>query len=147
MKSKLIAAVAVVALGASLAVAGANEGGGFGHHRHGKHGEFGEKLAAKLNLSDAQKQQIKDIKKASHEQNAAFFQSAHQSREAFHAAKEANDTAKMDALKATMESQRAQFKQIRDAEKQKIAALLTAEQNAQWQKLQAERGEHKHDKD
>jgi protein CpxP len=138
MKKTLIAAaVTVLTLGAGLAVAGTTEGG-HGHH-HGHHGVFSKKLASKLNLTDAQKAQVKDIKKSSHEQNAAFFQSARQTFKAFHAAKEANDTAKMDALKATMESNRAQMKQIREAEKAKIASVLTAEQNAQWQKLQAER--------
>jgi periplasmic protein CpxP/Spy len=137
MKKILIAAVTVLTLGAGLAVAGTE--GGFGYHHHGRHGVFGEKLAAKLNLTDAQKAQVKDIKKSSHEQNAAFFKSAHQTFKEFKAAKKANDTAKMDALKATMESNRAQMKQIREAEKAKIASVLTPEQNAQWQKLQAER--------
>jgi len=138
MRKTLIAAVTVLTLGAGLAVAGTGEGG-YGHHHHGRHGVFSEKLAAKLNLTDAQKAQVKDIKKSSHEQNAAFFQSARQTFKDFKAAKEANDTAKMDALKATMESNRAQMKQIREAEKAKIASVLTTDQNAQWQKLQAER--------
>ena len=136
MKKTLIAAVTVLTLGAGIAVAGIE--GGLGHH-HGRHGVFSEKLAAKLNLTDAQKAQVKDIKKSTHQQNAAFFQSARQTFKEFKAAKEANDTAKMDALKATMESNRAQMKEIREAEKAKIASVLTPDQNAQWQKLQAER--------
>ena len=139
MKKKLITAVAILTLGAALAVASPHEGGG----RHGHRGRagFSQKLAEKLNLTDAQKQQVQDIKKSTHEQNAAFFQSARQTRKDFRAAKEANDTAKVDSLKTAMESQRAQFKQIREAEMQKIASVLTAEQNAQWQQLKAERAQ------
>jgi protein CpxP len=137
-KKKMMTAVAVLTLGASLAFAAPHEGGE-GRHGHGMHhGVFGKKMAEKLNLSDAQKQQIKDIKKSTHAQNAAFFQSARQTRKDFHAAKKANDTAKLDALKPVMESQKAQFKQIRDAEMQKVASVLTPAQNAQWQQLKAQ---------
>jgi Spy/CpxP family protein refolding chaperone len=41
-----------------------------------------------------------------------------------------------------MESQRAQMKQIRAAEDAQIAKVLTAEQNAKWQELKAQRPEH-----
>ena len=72
---KLTIAVAVTLLGAALAFAAPHEGGkGFGH---GRHGMFGEKLAQELGLSDAQKAQIKDIHKASREENKAFFEQAH----------------------------------------------------------------------
>ena len=51
----------------------------------------------------------------------------------------AGDTAKADSLKATLESQRAQMKQLRDAQDVKISSILTPEQRAQWQQLKAER--------
>jgi len=138
MKKTLIA-VAALTLGATLAFAGPGEGHRGGHGRH--HG-FAGKLAEKLNLTDAQKQQIKDIRKASFEQNKAFFETARQTRQDLRAAREANDTARLETLKANMKSQREQMKQIRDAEKQQILSILTAEQRAQFEAMKAEHKGH-----
>ena len=132
---KTIAAVAVFALGASLAIAGENWNGG---HR-GEAGMSG-KMAAKLNLSDAQKAQMQDLRKSFHEQNKAFFESAKATRQQFRAAKDANDTAKLEALRPTMEAQRAQMKQLRDAQRENFRTILTAEQRAQ---LDAWKAQHK----
>ena len=135
---KFATAVAVTLMGATLALATPHDGGkGFGGHE--------QKFAQELNLTDAQKAQIESIRKATREENKAFFEQSRNTMKEFFAAKQANDTAKMDALKPAVQAQRAQMKQIRDAENAKIAAVLTAEQNAKWQQLQAqrpERGEH-----
>jgi protein CpxP len=139
---KFASAVAVTLLGASLAFAAAGEGheGGNGWGRHGgKRGGFGAKLAQELNLTDAQKTQIKSIRKASHEQNAAFFEQSRATMKQFFTAKKANDTATMDSLKPAMEANRTQMKQIRAAEETSIAAVLTPDQNAKWQQLKADR--------
>ena len=143
---KTIAAVAVFALGASLAVAGENWKGG--HRGHRGEAGFSEKMAQKLNLSDAQKAQIKDLEQSFRDQNKAFFETAKATREQFRAAKEANDTAKIEALRPTMESQRAQMKQLRDAQRAKIRTILTPDQQAQldaW-KAQHESMRHQHQK-
>jgi periplasmic protein CpxP/Spy len=138
--SKWITAAAVLGLSATLAFAGTGMGEGHSHGFGGKWRHHGfSKLASKLNLTDAQKAQWKAIRKSSHEQNAAFFQQAHQTMKDFHAAKKAGDTAKADALKPAIESQRAQMKQIRAAEQQQFVKILTAEQSAQYQTLKAER--------
>jgi periplasmic protein CpxP/Spy len=131
---KTIAAVAVFALGASLAIAGENWKGGHEGHRGG----FSEKMATKLNLSDAQKAQIKDMEKTFRDQNKAFFESAKATREQFKAAKQANDTAKMDSLRPTMDSQKAQMKQLRDAQREKIRTILTPDQRAQFDAWKAQ---------
>ena len=130
---KFTVAVAVTLLGASLAIAAPNQGGFEGHHGH--RGIFGRKMAEKLNLTDAQRAQVRDIMKASRQENQAFFQSVRATREEFRAAKQAGDTAKLEALKPTIQSQRAQMKQIRAANEAKIAQVLTPEQNAQWQQM------------
>ena len=140
MKKTLTTAVAVLALGATMAFAAPHEGGK-GHKAHGGRGGFSQKLAEKLNLTETQKQHIKDIEKTSREHNRAFFQASRETKMQFKAAKEANDNAKLDALKATFESQRAQMKQIREAEMQKISAILTAEQRAKLEQLKADRGQ------
>ena len=133
---KTLTAVAAMALTATLAFAAPPEG------RHGGHGHrgFAGKFAEKLNLTDAQKQQIRDIRMASREKNKAFFENARQMRQDLRAAREANDTAKLESLKATMQSQHEQMKQIRDAEKQQILSVLTAEQRARFEAMQAEHG-------
>jgi len=140
MKRKLATAVAVLTLGAAVAIAAPHEGKWGG--KHGRGGEMSQRFAEKLNLTDAQKEQIKAIQKETRQQNAAFFQTMRQTREDFHAAKEANDTAKLDALKATFDSQRAQMKQIRDAENQRIMSILTPDQRTQFEQLKAERAQH-----
>ena len=138
---KIATAIAVMALGATIALAAPQQEGGkaWGHGHGHRHGVFGKKLAEKLNLTDAQKAQVKDILKAARQENAAFFQQAHATRKELFQAKKAGDTAKMDALKPTLDSQRAQMKAIRAGEEAKIASVLTPEQNAQWQQLKAER--------
>ena len=145
MKKQIATAVAVTLLGASLAFAGPHEGGrGWGH---GKRAGFGEKLAQQLGLTDAQKAQIREIRKESREQNAAFFEQSRATMKELWTAKKAGDTAKADSLKPVIESQRAQMKQIRAAEETRIASVLTAEQNAKWQQLKAQRAErHRGDK-
>ena len=142
---KLATAIAVTALGAAIAFAAPQQDGGkaWGHgHGHGRHGVFGQQLAEKLNLTDAQKEQWHAIKKDSRAQNAEFFKQSHETMQAFRAAKESGDTAKADSLKATVDAQRAQMKQIRDAEDQKLMAILNAEQRAQYQAIKAERAAH-----
>ncbi|MDP9195072.1 MAG: Spy/CpxP family protein refolding chaperone [Acidobacteriota bacterium] len=135
---KWISAAAVV-LALSSTVAFAHEGRGGKHGRGGRGGQFGEQFAKKLNLTDAQKQQISEVKKSFHEENKAFFETAGDTRRQIREAKEAGDTARLESLKATAKSQHAQMKQLRDAQKQRIEAVLTSEQRAQWQAMKAER--------
>jgi Spy/CpxP family protein refolding chaperone len=144
---KTITAVAVLALSGTLAFAFAATGEqGFGGHHHRHHGfNFARKMGEKLNLSDAQKAQIKGIQKSTREANAAFFDQARATRKDFWAAKKANDTAKMDALKPAIESQRAQMKELRKAEMTKITSILTPDQQAQLQQMRAERKSHHDD--
>ena len=135
---KWITGIAVLAVSASLAIAAPQKGEGWGGHR-GRGGLMSEKLAAKLNLTDTQKQQIKDLNTQFRQDNKAFFESFRSTMEQVRAAKEANDTAKLDALKPTIEAQKAQMKQLRDAQDVKVLALLTPDQQAQYKAFQAER--------
>ena len=139
----ITAAAATIALSASLAIAAPNAGNGHGWGHEGGRGrqEMGARLAEKLNLTDAQKQQWQAIQNDFRRDNKAFFDQARATREEFHAAKQANDTAKLDALKPTLDSQRAQMKQLHEAQMQKLVALLTPEQKAQFDALKAQRAE------
>jgi len=134
---KWITGVAVLAVSASLAIAAPQEGKAWGGHR-GHHGFMSEKLATKLNLNDTQKQQVKDLNKQFRQDNKAFFQSFRQTMKDAHAAKEANDTAKLNALKPTIDAQKAQMKQLRDAQEAKVLSILTPDQQAQYKTLKAE---------
>jgi protein CpxP len=151
MKSnKWMAMAAVAALSTTLAFAGPHEGGRDGERggkRGGKRGgEFGARFAQKLNLTDAQKQQIRALQEGFRTQNKAFFEQSRETFRQFRDAKKAGDTARVDALKPTIEAQREQMKQLRAEQKQRIVALLTPEQRAQYESMKAERdarrGEH-----
>ena len=137
--SKWITAVAVAALSATVAFAAPHDGGQGGWHGKGGHGRGEARLAQKLNLTDEQKQEWKSLEQSFRQDNAPFFQSMRETWQDFKAAKQAGDTAKMDSLKATMQSQFTQMKQLREAQEQKLAAVLTPDQKAQWDALKAER--------
>jgi Spy/CpxP family protein refolding chaperone len=139
----ITAAAATLALSASLAIAAPNAGNGHGWGHEGGKGrqEMGARLAEKLNLTDVQKQQWQAIQTDFRRDNKAFFEQAHQTMQDFRAAKEAGDTAKADALKPTVDAQRAQMKQLRDAQEQKLVTLLTADQKAQFDTLKAARAQ------
>jgi Spy/CpxP family protein refolding chaperone len=134
MNKKLISAVAVVALFATMAVAAPHEGRRREHRR-----EAAQKFARRLNLSDGQRQQIREMHQGFRAENAAFFQSFRQNRRDYRAAKQAGDTAKADALKATLQSQRAQAKELHAGLEQRVGSVLTADQLAQWNAMKAER--------
>jgi len=141
-KTKWITMAAVVALSASLAVAAPHEGGKRGRHGKGG-GEFGQRMAEKLNLTEAQQAQIKSLQQGFREQNKPFFESTQETRKAFREAKRANDTARLEQLKPAMEAQRAQFKSLRDAHEQQILTVLTPEQRTQFAAMKAERQERR----
>ena len=135
---KWFTAAAVVALSSTLAFAAPHEGGKRGRGGRGGH-EFGERFAQKLNLSEAQKQQIKDSQAAFRNENKAFFDTVRDTRRQIRAAKEAGDQARAEQLKATAQSQHARMKELRQTQHQRILALLTPEQRTQWEALKAER--------
>ena len=140
MKTRIITAAAVFVLGASIAVAAPFEGDGGrefgrGHRMHAR----AEKFAEKLNLSDAQRQQIREIHKSFRADNQPFFDSFRQNWRDLKAAKEAGDTAKADALRATLKSQHDQMKELRAGRDNRIGSVLTADQLAQWNAMKAER--------
>lgn len=136
--TKWMTMAAVVTLSATLAIAAPH--GGMKGGKHGRHGGgFGQRMAEKLNLTDAQKQQMRDLQKSFRENNKQVFADAHALRKEMRAAKEAGDTAKLESLKPQMEAQRAQMKQLHDAQQTRILTILTPEQRTQWEAMKAER--------
>ena len=138
-KLKVITIAAALTLSATIAVAAPHGGGKGGHGRGHRGGFMSQHMAEKLNLTDAQKAQIQAIQKGFREQNAQTFENAKELRKQVREARQANDTAKLESLKPAMEAQRTQFQQLREANKQQILAVLTAEQRAQLEALKAER--------
>jgi len=138
--SKWISAAAVVALSGAIAFGAVDEGNGkaWGHGGHHR-GMMVAHLAKKLNLTDAQKDQLKAMHRAMREENQPFFQAARQTRKDYRAAKQAGDTAKMAELKSVMQSQHEQMKQLHQQSEQKLLSILTPDQRAQYDALKAER--------
>ena len=97
---KITIAFLVAAFSATVAFAGQ----GHGH------------VAEKLNLSDAQKAQWQEIRRSFHQENKAFLEQARAAMHDFRAAREANDTAKVESLKPVVKTNRAQMRQLREAE-------------------------------
>lgn len=137
--TKWMTMAAVVTLSASLAFAAPHQGGKFGGKRGHRGQEFGARMAAKLNLTDVQQQQIRDLNKSFRENNKAVFESARALRKEFREARRADDTAKLESLEPQLDAQRTQMKQLRDAHRTQILSVLTPEQRAQFDALKAER--------
>jgi len=54
-------------------------------------------------------------------------------------ARQANDSAKIQALQPKVDSQRTEMTKLRTAHEEKIASSFNADQKAQWKKIQDER--------
>jgi Spy/CpxP family protein refolding chaperone len=134
MKKLLIA----LTVAATSAIAFAQTPADGAPHRHGHRGAF-HQLGAKLNLTDAQKQQMKDIRSADRASNrqlyADFGAKLHQLR----ALRQANDPGAA-ALKAEIESMKPQIEAARKANRQAMLGVLTADQRAQLKEARQSRG-------
>jgi Spy/CpxP family protein refolding chaperone len=129
---KFITAVAVVAA-MTTPVAFAHQN--FGHGHNGARAE----LASKLNLTDAQKQQIRDIKAADREANKALFQQFRVKRQELRTLRQNNDP-NFEAAKAELTSIGQQLRAARKATHEKIYnTVLTADQRAIVDQARAER--------
>ena len=100
---------------------------------------FTERYGADLGLTDKQKTVIDDLEKKFNEDNAKFLTDFRATMADYRAAREANDQAKLDALKPTLDAQRAQMSKLRSTQEDKIAATFTDDQKAKWTKIKEER--------
>ncbi len=134
MKKLLIA----LAVAATSAIAFAQAPADGAPHRHGHRGAF-QQLGAKLNLTDAQKQQMKDIRSAGRESNKQLYTDFRTKSREFRALRQANDPGAA-ALKAEIESMKPQIEAARKASHQAMLAVLTADQRAQLKEAWQSRG-------
>jgi periplasmic protein CpxP/Spy len=132
MKKVVIALM--VAATASIAVAQTDVTSTF--HRHVQRDGL---LAAGLNLTDAQKQQLKDIRTADRAQNKQLFADFHAKSQQFRALKKANDPSASD-VKAELKAMKPQIQAARKANREAMLNVLTPDQRAQ---LKAARQSHR----
>ncbi len=117
--------------------------GGFGKHagegRGGKHrgGKMGMRELRELNLTDAQKQQIRDVMQANRNQNPQDMQ---EFRQLVQAKRDGTITPEQtDRLKTLKRQMRGNA----DQTQQQVMAILTSEQRAQLEQIKQQRREQK----
>ena len=125
-----------VVIGLLVAAAAMAQQGGGGDRRNMT---FTERYGAQLNLTDAQKKTIDELDAKFQKDNAAFLETYGKTMAEFREARQANDQAKLDALKPKMDEQRAQMTKIRTAHEENIAKTFNADQKAAWEKIKEER--------
>ena len=100
---------------------------------------FTERYGAQLNLTDAQKKTIDELDAKFQKEHHEFLESFQKTMTEYRDARQANDQAKIDAIKPKFDTQRAEMTKIRTAHEEKIATTFNDEQKAQWKKIQEER--------
>ncbi len=100
---------------------------------------FTERYGAQLNLTDAQKKTIDELDAKFQKEHHEFLESYQKTMTEYRDARQANDTAKMDAIKPKFDTQRAEMMKIRTVHEEKIAATFNDAQKAEWKKIQEER--------
>ena len=107
------------------------------HHR--ARGAAVEHVAAKLNLTDAQKQQMKDIRTAARDNNKQLYTDFHAKLQELRALKQANDPKAAD-VKAQLDTMRPQIQAARKASHEAMLNILTPEQRDQLKSARQSRG-------
>lgn len=130
---KLVIALAIAAT-STVAFAGPHAGRAVRGQRVARM----QRAAEKLGLSDAQKQQIAAIHKASREANRQLIADLRAKTREFRQLKRANDPRAAD-LQPQLETLRDQAKAARKATHEQVLTVLTAEQRAQLDALRAAR--------
>ena len=100
---------------------------------------FVERYGEQLKLTDEQKKTIGDLDAKFQKDNAAFMEEMGKTMAEYRAARDANDQAKLDALKPKMDEQRATMSKLRTAHEDNIAKNFTDDQKAAWTKIKEER--------
>ncbi len=100
---------------------------------------FTQRYGQQLNLTDVQKKQIDEMDGKFQKDNATFIESYQKTMAEFREARQANDTAKLDAIRPKVDAARTEMTKLRGAHEEKIAATFSDEQKAQWTKIKEER--------
>ena len=108
------------------------------HVRPAHRGAQMRRLAKQLNLSDAQRQQIRGIRQAARERNQQLYADFRTKFRQFRELKRAGDPA-ADALRDELKPLRDQIRAARKATRELVLGALTPEQRQQLDQLRAER--------
>jgi len=100
---------------------------------------FTERYGTQLNLTDAQKKDIDVLDQKFQKDHAEFLAGYQKTMTEYRQARMANDTVKTDAMKAKVESLRAEMTKLRTEHEEKIAKNFTEAQNTEWKKIKEER--------
>ena len=116
-------------------------------HRGGKGGKFhgghrgGERLAAALNLTDAQKEQAKAIRERHRASSEGLRTDMRNLQQRYRDAKQANNTAELERLSQERQTLFTQFKDAMTAQQNEFRTILNAEQQTKFDELMAKRAE------
>ncbi|MEA2240164.1 MAG: periplasmic protein CpxP/Spy [Thermoanaerobaculia bacterium] len=100
---------------------------------------FTQRYGQQLNLTDGQKKQIDEMDRIFQKNNSTFLESYQKTMAEYREARQANDSAKLEALKPKVDSLRPEMMKLRAAHEEKIAATFNDDQKAQWKKIKEER--------
>jgi Spy/CpxP family protein refolding chaperone len=104
-----------------------------------RHGQFATAMAAQLNLTDAQKSQMKSIFDEARQSSQPVRQQLKQTRESLQAAIKAGNSEQIQQLSATQGTEMGQLTAIRSSAHAKMFQILTPEQQQKLSTLQAAR--------
>jgi Spy/CpxP family protein refolding chaperone len=94
--------------------------------------------AQKLNLTDEQKAQLKQLRETTHSANAQLFSDAHAKKQELRSLTRANDPRASD-VKAQLDALRPQLEAARKQQHTEFLNVLTPEQREQLEQWKAER--------
>jgi Spy/CpxP family protein refolding chaperone len=100
---------------------------------------FVERYGEQLKLTEEQKKVIGELDVKFQKEHEEFFEEMQKTMAEYRAARDANDQAKLDALKPKMDEQRAKASKLRAEHEEQIAKTFTDEQKATWAKIKEER--------
>jgi Spy/CpxP family protein refolding chaperone len=135
MKKFLITTLAATTI-ITAAFADAGEPGRGGHR--GERREMRREAVQRLNLTDAQKAQIRDIRKAEFDRTKGLFEAAREKRFELRQMRESNDP-RAEGVRTELIALREQMRAARLATREKIRSLLTAEQRSQLDSMRNQR--------
>ena len=105
----------------------------------GQNQTFTQRYGQQLNLTADQTKQIDEMDAKFQKEHATFIESYQKTMAEYREARQANDTAKLEALRPKVDAARAEMTKLRTAHEDKIAATFTDAQKAQWTKIKEER--------
>jgi Spy/CpxP family protein refolding chaperone len=135
---KFITGIALVAATASMAYAGEATGAAQYGERRTELRHARRDTLRSLDLTEAQRQQIRALREADRDKNGQLYRAAREKRAELRRLRRANDP-RAESVRQELQSMRAQLDAAHDALRAQLRGVLTAEQRAQ---LDARRQAH-----